>query len=457
MESRERKLLLLALCSRLLAILFIIAADYYFDDLDSSERLQNFSCEGDALSASPMPSNTIIDGLATWDSVYFIRIAKCGYENDMIHAFFPLLPSLMRAMDRLLPLAHLLQPVESRYALYGFLISFISFGIAAVSLYRLTKAITNQESVATMATLVFCVNPATVFYTVAYTESLFSATTFLGLLLLKEDRFWTSVLCLTAASATRSNGFLAIGYVLYPQLMHLLSSKSNQRKCIPKQGGIGLVQSLMGSACIAAPYVSMQIYAYREFCLSGSYADSEVPWCFQRQTLYSFVQEKYWDVGFLRFYSKFERLANVLQSLPILLLSFSSCWQYFRADWRRALTLGGSSSCSTTAHTQQQKRRREKKRMVKEPVDSMLLLLLLRNDQLLPYMYHLAFMTCTLLLVMHINVGTRFLSTCPPIYWFASTLLLRNPRSWASYGLWVWCFSYSLIGCLLWPNFYPWT
>lgn len=31
--------------------------------------------------------------LAPWDSVFFTRIARCGYETDQIHAFFPLLPA----------------------------------------------------------------------------------------------------------------------------------------------------------------------------------------------------------------------------------------------------------------------------------------------------------------------------------------------------------------------------
>lgn len=35
--------------------------------------------------------------LAVWDSVFFTRIASCGYEYEQFHAFFPLLPILLRA------------------------------------------------------------------------------------------------------------------------------------------------------------------------------------------------------------------------------------------------------------------------------------------------------------------------------------------------------------------------
>lgn len=35
--------------------------------------------------------------LGVWDTVYFARVARCGYETDKINAFFPGLPAAMRA------------------------------------------------------------------------------------------------------------------------------------------------------------------------------------------------------------------------------------------------------------------------------------------------------------------------------------------------------------------------
>jgi GPI mannosyltransferase 2 len=35
----------------------------------------------------------------SWDSLYFVRIAQCGYETEKTHAFFPLLPALMRGLQ----------------------------------------------------------------------------------------------------------------------------------------------------------------------------------------------------------------------------------------------------------------------------------------------------------------------------------------------------------------------
>jgi phosphatidylinositol glycan class V len=36
-----------------------------------------------------------IEEVVMWDSVYYMRIAECGYEYEQTHAFFPALPLLM--------------------------------------------------------------------------------------------------------------------------------------------------------------------------------------------------------------------------------------------------------------------------------------------------------------------------------------------------------------------------
>lgn len=40
-----------------------------------------------------------LEGLIVWDSVYFVGIAKCGYEGDKAHAFFPMLPLSMKLLQ----------------------------------------------------------------------------------------------------------------------------------------------------------------------------------------------------------------------------------------------------------------------------------------------------------------------------------------------------------------------
>ena len=160
----------------------------------------------------------------------------------------------------------------------------------------------------------------------------------------------------------------------------------------------------------------------------------------------------------------------VLMSVPVAWLSIGGCWAYFSADWQRALTVGLYP------------RRRKLPRWLLQPAAAVRrataalggalprnrgrsgggggrraarLTPLQRSDGAAVYMYHWALMTAVALLAMHVNVATRFLSACPPLYWRAAEVLER--RGAAARALWLWCFAYIALGCLLFPNFYPWT
>lgn len=67
---------------------------------DTSARLQARPCNGTAAAAVP-PAPAAggppprAPALAVWDTLHFARIARCGYETDMLAAFFPLVPGVM--------------------------------------------------------------------------------------------------------------------------------------------------------------------------------------------------------------------------------------------------------------------------------------------------------------------------------------------------------------------------
>lgn len=58
-------------------------------------------------------------------------------------------------------------------------------------------------------------------------------------------------------------------------------------------------------------------------------------------------------------------------------------------------------------------------------------------------------------LVMHVQVATRFLSSCPCLYWYGAHLCRRSGR-WRLL-IWGYCLCYMLLGALMFTNFYPWT
>ena len=108
--------------------------------------------------------------------------------QEQAHAFFPLYPWLVRwaaaALRALLLPIGLVLDKTSSLVFTAVLISNSCFVAAAVLLYRLGSAVTGDSLLAHRGALAFCVTPASVFFSTAYTESLFSALTFCGLLLL---------------------------------------------------------------------------------------------------------------------------------------------------------------------------------------------------------------------------------------------------------------------------------
>lgn len=177
----------------------------------------------------------------------------------------------------------------------------------------------------------------------------------------------------------------------------------------------------------------------------------------------------------------------VLMSAPVAWLSVGACWAYFAADWKRALTLGlysgarrlpawlarpagaaqratavwrswragargggGNGSAGGSRAKAGGRGAAGGARRGQGPPSA-----LQRSGDAAPLMYHWALMTAVALLAMHVNVATRFLSACPPLHWHAAEVLAR--RGAASRLLWLWCLAYLALGCLLFPNFYPWT
>ncbi len=104
----QLQVLLLATAVRVLVLSAAVTFDAVLPDYDSSVSLLTQSCRatGDLQarqhaateSFTAVPARGALAKLAVWDSVFFIRIAKCGYEYEQFHAFFPLLPLTMRAV-----------------------------------------------------------------------------------------------------------------------------------------------------------------------------------------------------------------------------------------------------------------------------------------------------------------------------------------------------------------------
>jgi Mannosyltransferase (PIG-V) len=55
-----------------------------------------------------------------------------------------------------------------------------------------------------------------------------------------------------------------------------------------------------------------------------------------------------------------------------------------------------------------------------------------------------------------LQVLTRFLTSCPALYFFAAHAVVRGP-AWRTRAVLAYCALWAWLGVALFPNFYPWT
>ena len=204
--------------------------------------------------------------------------------------------------------------------LLAVLLNVVCFTGAAKALYRLSKHVLGNQKKAEIAVLLFCFNPASIFFTAPYTESLYAWLSFVVMYQCIEDV--TSIFLtipLSLSILCRSNGMFNIGFVLYFAVRRIVAQYNVHNViCICSR----LFSMLI---IVLFHYGIAQVYNYYLFCfvqkfnfpdhvreyaaehglvLAGNKTDDSSPWCTNLVPLsYSYVQSHYWNVGFLRYAS----------------------------------------------------------------------------------------------------------------------------------------------------------
>ncbi|XP_068660456.1 uncharacterized protein [Aristolochia californica] len=498
--SDQRHIFRIAILSRLLTFTLIFLFRSLASPYDTSASI-NPNCLS-AITTSNSQSEAIrfpriasaLESSIVWDGVYFVRIAQCGYEYEQTYAFLPLVPLCIRFLSRYV--FGLLIPVigyRAVLALSGYVTSNVAFTFAAVYLYRLSCLVLEDSEAAFRASIFFCFNPASIFYSSVYSESLYSLGSFGGMYHLLTGANTMSMLMFALSASARSNGVLNAGYFCF-QALHLaydaIFQKRNAYVALQR-----IMMATLQTLCIFFPFIAFQTYGYLNICL-GSVNELR-PWCKATvPLLYDYIQNHYWGVGFLRYF-QLKQLPNFLLASPMLSLAFCSVAKYLKLRPEVVLTLGfqacqnekehasifyswetdqrpnGSQStkgASSITMREPQSLRKKKQKINEEisetsgnpiPASTNVHSSAMQGYSsilVLPFVLHLAFISVVAFLVMHVQVATRFLSASPPIYWFLSYLMVSSGkgRRWA-YLVWVYFITYILLGSLLFSNFYPFT
>ncbi|NWV01709.1 PIGV mannosyltransferase, partial [Upupa epops] len=387
----------------------------------------------------------LLGGLSRWDAEHFLFIAQHGYLYEHNCAFFPLYPLSLWAVAEgaLWPLQWLLR-LRSRLLLSAVLLNSLFSILAAAALYKLGCIVLRCHSVAFLAALLFALSPANVFMAAAYSESMFAALAFSAMWQLEKGQSWLGALLFSLASGVRANGLINAGFCLYSHSKRLalqlqVGSGSGRKLQLKWKQLLSQASSaVVMCAGVFLPFTLFQSYAYIRFCTAGTGPQPAVPepllqlaldkgyrlvatngakppWCSQRfPMVYSYIQDTYWNVGFLRYF-ELKQIPNFLLALPATLLGSWAACTYLMANPRHCLTLGLV------------RRKSEDESEARAGFCC---------PAVFVYVVHATVLLAFGFFCIHVQVLTRFLGSSSPIlYWFSAHLLHEHEPLLRSDGI----------------------
>ncbi|TGJ85037.1 hypothetical protein E0Z10_g3747 [Xylaria hypoxylon] len=245
--------------------------------------------------------------LTRWDAIYFVQASRRGYLFEQEWAFASGLPTVISFLAKVLVNSGV-QQHETLESFIGIFVASVSHLLSAFVLYKLGLAVWKNSRVSLVAAVLHILSPAGLFLSAPYSESSYALLSFMGYLffakaVLSDRRTLAHDVSLVASGLWfafavnfRSNGMLngiLFAVELFREILLPPTANSIRRR-------LALIAA--GSA-IAIGFVVPQIVAYRTYCYNV--VDSELrPWCTRRlPSIYTFVQEHYWNVGFLRYWT----------------------------------------------------------------------------------------------------------------------------------------------------------
>jgi GPI mannosyltransferase 2 len=495
----------------------------------------------------------LLNPLTRWDSARFLRLAhrptlrypQIGYraslaarnepvpnsdgtcpnvetlvrESEEAHAFLPLFPLMVQilawVLQQCLSLDVLPPTCESLLVLAAWILNTLSFLWAASELYTMTLLLL-QRRVPPTATathsnntargksstadvnklwarrvvLLFLINPATVFWGLAYSEALGAALVFTACRVFLQHGLpvrdvpvnkpmdintgpgMANSLGLVAAALVwwlacwvRSNASLYSGALV----LYGLGRAFHTGQSLADRLGKLLLSLLLGVFIVAASIACHNYNGFRAHCLDvvsfqsplGACQSFQQPsWCERGRwfNVYSYVQQKYWNVGFLKYY-EWKQIPNFLLATPVLVASVAAVSTWIRLSWKRYLRHaqpgngpGQILQWATTSLVHFSSGAQGGQSETLESAE----LALTGGPLCLGHYAVLAASTILCATVAHVQISTRVLfSTCPALYWFLVVQISKR-RFWGQ-AILLWCLTYTLLGIVMHPNWLPWT
>ncbi|KAL3841608.1 hypothetical protein ACJMK2_019725 [Sinanodonta woodiana] len=385
----------------------------------------------------------VLGGLRRWDGIYFLHIAEHGYTYENCLAFFPLFPWFVWAVSNsiLYPLQFLLN-YSTVILLGAVMINYYLFIKSTILLFKLGMKVTENDTISYKAALLFCINPASIFMSAPYSETLYLYLSLQAMLNMEfTQNIIGSILC-GLSSATRSNGLLNTGYILYQYLKIMPSQMYETFKGMMFSFmtlifsfyvmiSQYIIPKLINLSLCTMPFWLYQFYSYHLFCTARDLTeisksvqnygrkmgyklvgDGLSSWCNESVPLaYSYIQKYHWNLGLFRYY-ELKQIPNFVLALPVTVLCLSMVISFYKNDDDVLQTFGLKYS---TKHRMNEKDKE---------------IYTFHGYKLFPYVIHALTLTIFGWLFIHTQVLTRLLfSSCPVLYWYCAHLITQRAMS----------------------------
>jgi hypothetical protein len=211
--------------------------------------------------------NDLLDLPARWDAGWYLGIAMEGYrynpdareDYQQNIAFFPAYPMAIRYVSAVLGR----QPLWA-----GVGISLVAFYLALVYLLRLARSeLGNDEDRSVTAVTLLAAYPFAVFFSAAYTESLFLLTLVASVYHFRQNQLWQSAVWGLLCGLTRPNGSL-LSVVLALMAIRPMWDASARRLILPPPGGWPAMLKRVVAA--GAPGYGMLVFSAFIYQLTGN-------------------------------------------------------------------------------------------------------------------------------------------------------------------------------------------
>ncbi|KAG4443790.1 hypothetical protein IFR05_000690 [Cadophora sp. M221] len=380
-------LLLIATCSPGLG--YDTSASLFYGGPDHDDQL-------------PLVLRYIVGKLTRWDAIYFVKASRRGYLFEQEWAFgwgFTRLIALCVEGLKKLGVSNYVG-VEGLVAIC---IAHVSHLLSVLAVFSLTRALffTYSVTFAFRAAAFHIISPAGLFLSSPYAESSCALLSFTGCLLFTKSivhkgpnttthdlLVLLSGICFGIATTFRSNGILNGLLLLEEAFRTLLMLKDGLQLSVLRR----LLSTGLGGMSVGAGFLIPQYIAYSEYC--GETGTAIRPWC-QRSlpSIYTFVQDYYWNCGFLRYWTV-SNLPLFLLAMPMFgILTTSGFW---------ALKLNASDRQGQFDKTQRTKEGSGAQQVVRNLAVTQLSLVLLT------------------LSTAHVQIITRISSAFPVWLWYGS-------------------------------------